>query len=132
MDNLGPFPVFIKCYNRGMSQQLIDYVVGQVKAGVPLEQVRAALSGAGWSEADVNEAMKGIGGGVSSQTAAPLQPQVATQPEAQEAVSAGSALFAPAEERKVHHISLSTVILSVVIVLSNTRRRNGGSFPIRW
>ncbi|MEK7608816.1 MAG: hypothetical protein AAB495_04525 [Patescibacteria group bacterium] len=100
-----------------MSQQLIDYVVGQVKAGVPLEQVRAALSGAGWSEADVNEAMKGIGGGVSSQTAAPLQPQVATQPEAQEAVSAGSALFAPAEERKVHHISLSTVILSVVILV---------------
>src|SRR5262245_50951021 len=54
------------------NQQLVDYINAQRTKGVARESINAALLGAGWSAADVNQAMDAAYG--------PAQPAVAASP----------------------------------------------------
>lgn len=109
-----------------MSQQLIDYVAEQVKSGVSLDQVRSALVGAGWSQADIDEAMKGTRAVAPATTPSAASSPAPELQSVQAAVSLGAAAtpVMPTEmpeevvsEKKVHHISLSPLILGVVILI---------------
>lgn len=44
-----------------VQDQLVDYISSQMKLGVPHESIKAALVGAGWVAADVDDTMKKVG-----------------------------------------------------------------------
>jgi hypothetical protein len=62
-----------------VQDQLVEYINTQLKAGVTADAVRAALVGAGWQAADVDDTMKrvqsGAGGGAASQPKAAVAAQ---------------------------------------------------------
>jgi len=50
-------------YNKGMVQdQLLEYISSQTKLGVARDTIRAALTGAGWAAADVEDTLKKVEG----------------------------------------------------------------------
>ncbi len=54
-------------YNRGMVQpQLEEYISSQVKMGVSRDAIKAALVGAGWAAADVDDTLKKMDGGMAA------------------------------------------------------------------
>lgn len=63
-------------YNKEMVQdQLVEYISSQLKLGVSREAVKAALVGAGWQAADVEDTLKKVEG-----AARPVQPMQSAQP----------------------------------------------------
>ena len=80
-------------YNKSMVQdQLVDYISSQMKAGVSREAIKAALVGAGWVAADVEDTFKKVEG--VAKTAPPASTALAgTSPSG---ASPASAAFKPA------------------------------------
>ena len=58
------------------NQQLLDYIKGDLAKGVTEADLRAALSGQGWAQSDVDEAFAAVSG----KQAPPAQP-IAPHPE---------------------------------------------------
>lgn len=108
-----------------MSQQLIDYVSQQVKSGVPTEQVRAALVGAGWAQVDIDEAMRAaqvspaVSASVASAGSKPAAAEPATQSPA--TLSIGEVMAQPdkesAPDEKTHHGSVLAIVFGVLALL---------------
>lgn len=67
------------------NQQLITYIKTQVANGASMDAIRTALLGAGWADADVNEAMTSVGPAAPVQSAA-VQPAM-TKPAAAQPIS---------------------------------------------
>ena len=63
------------------NQQLITYIKTQVANGAVMEAIRTALLGAGWAEADVNEAIAAVAPPAQTPAAAqPIVPVAAVKP----------------------------------------------------
>ncbi len=65
------------------NQQLVDYIKGQLVAGVPKDALQSTLKGAGWADADIADAMKGVEGAAAAPAvqSAPKEPAVSAAPK---------------------------------------------------
>lgn len=62
-------------YNKSMVQdQLVDYISSQMKLGVSRDAIKAALTGAGWAAADVEDTLKKVEGANKSAAPAGMAP----------------------------------------------------------
>ena len=132
-------PHFLRCYNKDMNQQLVDYIKQQLQAGVSKENVKSALLGAGWSEADISEALKSadaaapavssavavsssLTSGPAAQSSSPKNAMVSdvASPQAKPASISEPAAGAESFEAKTeepHHGKKAAVTISALAVL---------------
>lgn len=103
-------------YNGSMVQdQLVEYISSQMKLGVSRDAIKAALSGAGWAQVDVEDTLKKMEG--LTKPAAPATPAIAnamgqapTGGFVKPASSSSPASFSPSSMTQQQSIKVSDLV----------------------
>jgi cell division protein FtsB len=98
------------------NQQLVDYIKGQLQAGVKDDDIKKVLKDAGWPDAEVLDGMSAAKGPIVSspvaQAASPLASQTTTQFSAQSGMGASSGMKINAFGGSISSTSPTTVSTS--------------------